>query len=87
MIIATALWACLVAVDAFGDLRRAEDAVRDALRIRPGYRDALVLLARIMERQGRWDAATVVWRQLLMVDPMDPEARQGLATAVREGSG
>jgi cytochrome c-type biogenesis protein CcmH/NrfG len=52
--------------------------VRDALRIRPGYRDALVLLARIMERQGRWDAATVVWRQLLMVDPMDPEARQVL---------
>jgi spermidine synthase len=77
----------VVAVDAFGDLRRAEDAARDALRIRPGYRDALVLLARIMERQGRWDAATVVWRQLLMIDPKDPEARQGLDTAVRGGSG
>lgn len=73
----------VLASEGFGDLKSAERAVSEALRLRPGYRDALVALARILERQGRWSGAEAAWRQVLMADPDDPEARQGLEAVWR----
>lgn len=68
-----------LALDGFGDSARAEEEAREALRLRPGYPDGLTMLAEILERRGQWAGAEAAWRQVLMADPDNVEARQRLA--------
>ncbi len=70
-----------LALDGFGDSARAEEEAREALRLRPGFPDGLILLAGILERRGQWAGAEAAWRQVLMADPDNVEARQRLARA------
>ncbi|HKW90963.1 MAG TPA: fused MFS/spermidine synthase [Methylomirabilota bacterium] len=70
-----------LALDGFGDSARAEAEAREALRLRPGLRGGLVMLAEIFERRAEWSGAEAAWRQVLMADPDNVEARQGLARA------
>jgi tetratricopeptide (TPR) repeat protein len=70
-----------LALDGFGDSARAEEEAREALRLRPGFPDGLVMLAEILERRGQWAGAELAWRQVLMADPDNVEARQRLARA------
>jgi spermidine synthase len=71
----------VLALDGFGDSTRAEQEAREALRLRPGFPDGLLTLAKILERRGEWRGAEMAWRQLLMADPNNAEARQGVAAA------
>ena len=70
-----------LALDGFGDSARAEEEAREALRLRPGSPEGLVTLAEILERRGQWTGAEAAWRQVLMADPGNVEARQRLARA------
>jgi tetratricopeptide (TPR) repeat protein len=47
------------------------------------YRDALLQLAALLARQGRWADAEASWRDVLKVDPDNHQAREGLAAAQR----
>jgi spermidine synthase/Tfp pilus assembly protein PilF len=68
-----------LALDVFGDPAHAEKEAREALRLRPGFRDGLIMLGEILERRGDWEGAEAAWRQVLMADPNNVEARQRLA--------
>ena len=70
-----------LALDGFGDSARAEEEAREALRLRPGSPEGLATLAEILERRGQWTGAEAAWRQVLMADPGNAEARQRLARA------
>lgn len=65
----------------FREFDRAEPHLRDALRLRPGYRDALVPLAALLATQERWVEAEALWRNILEIDPDNGDARRGLAAA------
>jgi spermidine synthase len=69
----------VLALDGFGDSARAEAEAREALRLRPGSPQGLATLAGILERRGQWTGAELAWRQVLMADPDNVEARQRLA--------
>ena len=64
-----------------GEFDRAERHLRDALRLRPDYRDALVPLAALLATQQRWVEAEASWRNILKIDPDNTDARRGLAAA------
>ncbi len=49
--------------------REAADALADALRSRPGYPPALILLGEIREELGQPEAAAVAYRQALRLEP------------------
>jgi tetratricopeptide (TPR) repeat protein len=61
-----------------GDLARARTDYEDALREEPANRDALLGLAAIDVRTGRYEAAEAVYLNLLRADPRDAHAQAGL---------
>ena len=61
-----------------GDLAAAREAYRQALGDDPGDRDALLGMAAVEMRSGRFDEADKLYRRLLQVDPRDPHAQAGL---------
>jgi cytochrome c-type biogenesis protein CcmH/NrfG len=75
----------VLALESFGDPERAEREAREALRLRPGYQEALIVLARTLGRQKRWAESEIAWHQVLMADPENAEARAGLAAVRRPG--
>jgi protein O-GlcNAc transferase len=60
----------------------AATAYREALRLRPDYRDARIGLARLALSEKRWIEATEAYRDLLEGDPEDGAAVRGLAVAL-----
>jgi tetratricopeptide (TPR) repeat protein len=67
-----------------GDLPTARADYEQALREEPSNRDALLGLAALDVRAGRWDAADAAYRRLLQADPRDAHAHAGLI-ALRAG--
>jgi tetratricopeptide (TPR) repeat protein len=61
-----------------GDLARAREAYRRALGDDPANRDALLGMAAVETRAGRYDAADKLYLRLLQADPRDPHAQAGL---------
>lgn len=61
-----------------GDLLRARTDYEDALREEPANRDALLGLAAIDVRTGRYEAAEATYLNLLRADPRDAHAQAGL---------
>jgi tetratricopeptide (TPR) repeat protein len=60
----------------------AATAYREALRLRPDYRDARIGLARVALGEERWTEAAEAYRRLLTSDPEDAAALRGLAVAL-----
>jgi tetratricopeptide (TPR) repeat protein len=56
-----------------GDLITAEEQVTPVVREEPANLSALVLYARVLEAQKRWDSAESIARRALEVDPSDPQ--------------
>jgi tetratricopeptide (TPR) repeat protein len=67
-----------------GDLPTARADYQQALREEPSNRDALLGLAALDVRAGRFDAADAAYRRLLQADPRDAHAHAGLI-ALRAG--
>ena len=67
-----------------GDLARAAQEYGEALREEPSNRDALLGMAAVDTRAGRFEAAEAVYLRLLQADPRDPHAQAGLL-ALRAG--
>lgn len=67
-----------------GDLVKARANYEDALREEPANRDALLGLAAIDVRAGRYEAAEALYLRMLQGDPRDPEAQAALL-ALRAG--
>jgi len=67
-----------------GDLAAARADYQDALREDAGNRDALLGLAAIDVRTGRFEAAEAAYLRLLQTDPNDSHAQAGLI-ALRGG--
>lgn len=67
-----------------GDLARAAEEYGEGLREEPGNRDALLGMAAVDTRAGRFEAAEAVYLRLLQADPRDPHAQAGLL-ALRAG--
>lgn len=61
-----------------GDLAKARAEYEQALADEPGNRDALLGLAAIDTRSGRYEAAEAGYLRLLQVDPRDAHAQAGL---------
>ncbi len=61
-----------------GDVAAAREAYRQALGDDPSNRDALLGMAAIEMRSGRFDEADKLYRRLLRADPRDPHAQAGL---------
>ena len=68
------------AYDAFntGDLTRARSGYEQVLQSKPENRDALLGLAALELRSGRFDAAESYYLRLLELDPRDAQAQAGL---------
>jgi tetratricopeptide (TPR) repeat protein len=69
---------------AAGDLGAARTEYQDALREDPANRDALLGLAAVDVRTGRYEAAEAGYRRLLQADPRDAHAQAALV-ALRAG--
>jgi tetratricopeptide (TPR) repeat protein len=67
-----------------GDLGAARTEYQDALREDPANRDALLGLAAVDVRTGRYEAAEAAYRRLLHADPRDAHAQAALV-ALRAG--
>jgi tetratricopeptide (TPR) repeat protein len=67
-----------------GDLGAARTEYQDALREDPANRDALLGLAAVDVRAGRYEAAEAAYRRLLHADPRDAHAQAALV-ALRAG--
>jgi tetratricopeptide (TPR) repeat protein len=71
----------------WGRPKAAADQLREGLAVFPGNRQMLVelALAEGMDRQGRgdYDGALEAWRRALALEPNNPLARLGLATAAQ----
>jgi tetratricopeptide (TPR) repeat protein len=67
-----------------GDLGAARTEYQDALREDPANRDALLGLAAVDVRSGRYEAAEAAYRRLLQADPRDAHAQAALL-ALRAG--
>jgi tetratricopeptide (TPR) repeat protein len=67
-----------------GDLPTARSEYEQALREEPGNRDALLGLAALDVRAGRFEAAEGAYQRLLRADPRDPHAHAALI-ALRGG--
>jgi tetratricopeptide (TPR) repeat protein len=61
-----------------GDVAAARDAYRLALADDPNNRDALLGMAAVDVRSGRYEAADELYRRLLQADPRDAHAQAGL---------
>jgi len=61
-----------------GDLAAAREAYRRALDDDPRNRDALLGMAAVEMRNGRYEAADALYRRLLQADPRDAHAQAGL---------
>jgi len=61
-----------------GDLGAARTEYQDALREDPANRDALLGLAAVDVRAGRYEAAASAYRRLLQADPRDAHAQAAL---------
>jgi tetratricopeptide (TPR) repeat protein len=60
------------------DLAKARSEYEQALAEEPGNRDALLGLAAVETRSGRYEAAEAQYLRLMQVDPRDPHAQAGL---------
>jgi tetratricopeptide (TPR) repeat protein len=69
-----------------GDLAKARDEYQQALREEPANRDALLGLAALDVRAGRYEAAEAAYLRLLQSDPRDAHAHAALM-ALRGGRG
>jgi tetratricopeptide (TPR) repeat protein len=58
----------------------AEKAFRAALQYRPEYPEALIALAQLLERQGRYQEALPLAERAIHASPSDPRARQLIKT-------
>lgn len=67
-----------------GDLPAARGEYQQALREDPASRDALLGLAAIEVRSGRYEAAEAMYLRVLAADPRDPQAQASLI-ALRSG--
>jgi tetratricopeptide (TPR) repeat protein len=67
-----------------GDVARARTQYEEALRGDPTNRDALLGLAAVAVRGGRFETAEATYRRVLQIDPRDPHAQAGLI-ALRSG--
>jgi tetratricopeptide (TPR) repeat protein len=67
-----------------GDLGAARTEYQDALREEPANRDAVLGLAAVDVRSGRYEAAEAGYRRLLQADPRDAQAQAALV-ALRAG--
>jgi tetratricopeptide (TPR) repeat protein len=67
-----------------GDLAKARSEYEQALRDEPANRDALLGLAALDVRSGRYEAAEAAYRRLLHADPRDAHAQAALV-ALRAG--
>ena len=61
-----------------GDLAKARTEYEQALADEPGNRDALLGLAAVDTRSGRYEAAEAGYARLLQIDPRDAHAQAGL---------
>jgi tetratricopeptide (TPR) repeat protein len=66
------------------DLAAARTSYEDALREEPANRDALLGLAALEVRAGRYESAEALYLRALQVDPRDADAQAGLI-ALRSG--
>ena len=67
-----------------GDLARARTEYQQVLAEEPGNRDALLGIAAVDVRTGRYEAAEAVYQRLLQADPRDAQAQAALI-ALRGG--
>ena len=67
-----------------GDLALARTEYQQALREEPGNRDALLGLAALDVRSGRYEGAEALYLRVLAIDPRDPQAQAALL-ALRSG--
>src|SRR5207237_6436073 len=67
-----------------GDLAAARAEYQQALREEPANRDALLGLAALDVRAGRYEAAEALYLRVLQVDPRDAQAQAALI-ALRSG--
>jgi len=67
-----------------GDLARARAEYQQVLAEEPGNRDALLGIAAVNVRAGRYEAAEAVYQRLLQADPRDAQAQAALI-ALRGG--
>ena len=63
-----------------GDAGAAERAYRAVIEHEPGNRDALLGLAALSGREGRWDEAAGYYAQILVLHPADTVARAALVS-------
>ena len=61
-----------------GDLAAARNEYDQALRDEPGNRDALLGLAALDVRTGRYESAEALYLRVLATDPRDPQAQAAL---------
>jgi Tfp pilus assembly protein PilF len=61
-----------------GDLSAARNEYEQALRDEPANRDALLGLAALDVRGGRYEAAEALYLRVLAIDPRDPQAQAAL---------
>src|SRR6185436_7204066 len=61
-----------------GDLAAARTDYQQALRDEPGNRDALLGLAALEVRQGRYEPAEALYLRALAADPRDSQAQAAL---------
>ncbi|TMG74218.1 MAG: tetratricopeptide repeat protein [Betaproteobacteria bacterium] len=67
-----------------GDFATARNEYQQALREEPGNRDALLGLAALEIRGGRYETAEALYLRVLQADPRDPQAQAALI-ALRSG--
>lgn len=67
-----------VALDAFGRTAAATEVLDEALKLHPSDRELLNTQVSLLMRLGRRDAATVLVRRILEIDPNDQAAKEFL---------
>lgn len=70
-----------------GDLERAMDDIRTSLSLEPRDFGALGLMATILDRTGRQEAAVAVWRRYLEFYPADRDVAAFVETTLNERAG
>ncbi|MEO2037138.1 MAG: hypothetical protein ABGW90_00325 [Martelella sp.] len=70
-----------------GDLERAMDDIRTSLSLEPRDFGALGLMATILDRTGRQEAAVAVWRRYLEFYPADRDVAAFVESTLNERAG